>query len=361
MIDSQDSRREFSDASVILYNADTLGLYLKWPSPIVIVSDGAYGVRGFPGDPPTPAGLADWYEPHIAEWSKYSTPQTTLWFWNTELGWATVHPILKKYGWDYRTCHIWDKGMAHAAGNSNTQTLRKLPVVTEVCVQYTRRAEFPVGERNLSMMDWLRHEWMRAGLPFSESNKACGVKNAATRKYFTNDHLWYYPPVEMFERFSTYANRHGDPKGRPYFSLDGRYPISGDTWSRMRAKFICPIGITNVWREPPLNGNERMKNGGRCVHLNQKPLKLVELILSISSEVGDVVWEPFGGLCSVALASARLGRRCRSAEIHKAFYDLAVKRLASAGPYRPARGLGAHRGLEQSPQSASRTARILSF
>ena len=104
-----------------------------------------------------------------------------------------------------------------------------------------------------------------------------------------------------------------------------------------------------------------MKNGGRCVHLNQKPLKLVELILSISSEVGDVVWEPFGGLCSVALASARLGRRCRSAEIHKAFYDLAVKRLASAGPYRPARGLGAHRGLEQSPQSASRTARILSF
>src|SRR3990167_159880 len=111
MIDSQDSRREFSDASVILYNADTLGLYLKWPSPIVIVSDGAYGVRGFPGDPPTPAGLADWYEPHIAEWSKYSTPQTTLWFWNTELGWATVHPVLVANGWEYRCCNIWDKGL----------------------------------------------------------------------------------------------------------------------------------------------------------------------------------------------------------------------------------------------------------
>jgi hypothetical protein len=69
-------------------------LYHLWPSPICIIVDGPYGIAGFPGDPPTPEPLAEWYIPHVEAWSRYSTPQTTLWFWGTELGWATVHPVL---------------------------------------------------------------------------------------------------------------------------------------------------------------------------------------------------------------------------------------------------------------------------
>ena len=34
----------------------------------------------------------------------------------------------------------------------------------------------------------------------SETNVASGVKNAASRKYFTPDHLWYFPPAEAFEK-----------------------------------------------------------------------------------------------------------------------------------------------------------------
>ena len=115
--------------TIQVFNDDVANLYRTWDSPIVIISDGPYGVGGFPGDPPTPDGLANWYEPHIRVWSEKATPQTTLWFWSTEIGWATVHPVLVKYGWEYRACHIWDKGMAHVAGNSNTQSLRQLPVV----------------------------------------------------------------------------------------------------------------------------------------------------------------------------------------------------------------------------------------
>ncbi len=77
-------------------------LYAVWPTPTCIVADGPYGVSGFPGDLPAAGTLADWYRPHIAAWSKRSTPETTLWFWNTELGWASVHPVLQELGWDYR-------------------------------------------------------------------------------------------------------------------------------------------------------------------------------------------------------------------------------------------------------------------
>jgi site-specific DNA-methyltransferase (adenine-specific) len=231
--------------------------------------------------------------------------------------------------WEYRCCHLWNKGKGHVAGNANTKTLRKFPVVTEVCVQYVRKVRLPLNGKELPLKSWLRAEWLRSGLTLTETNRACGVANAATRKYFTKCHLWYFPPAEHFASLVEYANRHGSPEGRPYFSIDGRKPLTAVEWGRMRAKFYCEYGINNVWTEPPMRGTERLKNGSRCVHLNQKPLKLTEMIIRVSSDPGDVVWEPFGGLCSAAVASHNLDRKCFSAEILPEYYDVACRRLAS--------------------------------
>ncbi|NMC20551.1 MAG: site-specific DNA-methyltransferase [Thermogutta sp.] len=312
-------------------------LYAQWPSPTCIISDGPYGVSGFPGDEHEWSSLAAWYEPHIRDWAQCATPQTTLWFWNTEVGWATVHPVLVKHGWEYRCCNIWDKGMSHVAGNANTQTLRKFPVVTEVCVHYVKAALFRVGERTMTMQEWLRHEWLRSGLALRLANKACGVLNAATRKYLTADHLWYYPPPEAFVKLADYANRYGKPEGRPYFSLDGNRPVSGEEWGKMRAKFQCPVGITNVWREPQVNGAERIqgeRNGMRykfsSLHGSQKPIRFIERIIRSCTDEGDVVWEPFGGLCPGAVVSYQLRRKYHATEIVPEFYRAAAERLAFA-------------------------------
>lgn len=312
--------------NVNLHRGDVLDVYSKWPSPVVIVADGPYGISSFPGDLRHPRGLADWYEPHIKAWSEKASPETTLWFFNTEIGWAYVHPILEKYGWSYRGCSVWDKGIGHIAGNSNTKSLRKLPVVTEVFVHYVKEPRFQSGDSELSMQDWLRFEWKRTGLPMSETNTASGVKNAASRKYFTPDHLWYFPPAEAFEKIAKYANNHGKNEGRPYFSIDGKIP-SMKEWDKMRSKFYCPLGVTNVWREPTVNGEERLKNGNRSVHINQKPLKLMNMLISTCSDEGDPVWEPFGGLCTAALAAHELNRPAYAAEISDVFYDAAVERL----------------------------------
>ncbi|MEX2093843.1 MAG: DNA methyltransferase [Pirellulales bacterium] len=305
----------------------------SWPTPTCIVSDGPYGVSGFPGDEHRAERLDDWYRPHIEFWSKLSSPQTTLWFWNTELGWATVHPLLAANGWEYRCCNIWDKGLGHVAGNANTQTLRKFPVVTEVCAHYVRTARFFARGIELSMQDWLRHEWKRSGLPLRVANEACGVANAATRKYLTADHLWYYPPADAFARLAQYANQHGDPAGRPYFSIDGRSPIAELEWEQLRAKFHCDVGVTNVWREPQVGGAERiqgvrngMKYKFRSLHGSQKPLRFIELIIRASTDVDDVVWEPFGGLCPGAVVSHHLDRNYFAAEIIPEFFTAAVSR-----------------------------------
>ena len=325
----------FQRGNTTIYFQHAERLYDEWPSPTCIIADGPYGLSGFPGDLPTVERLAEWYRPHVHAWAERSTPQTTLWFWNSELGWATIHPLLLEYGWEYRNCHTWDKGIGHVAGNANTRTLRKFPVTTEVCAQYVKSARFYSGDEHwLTMQEWLRSEWRRSGLPLRLANEACGVLNAATRKYLTADHLWYYPPPDAFVRLARYANRHGDPKGKPYFSIDGKRSFSAAEWARMRAKFKCQAGITNVWTLPHVGGSERVNGTRRCMrwkfkslHGSQKPLKLIEITIRATTDIGDVVWEPFGGLCPAAICAWRLGRTCYSAEIVREFYDAAVERL----------------------------------
>ena len=43
----------------LLHRGDALAAYERWPTPVVIVSDGAYGVRGFHGDTTGVGGLLD--------------------------------------------------------------------------------------------------------------------------------------------------------------------------------------------------------------------------------------------------------------------------------------------------------------
>ena len=319
--------RRWESHGIILCYGDSLDYYSEWDSPTVIISDGGYGILGFEGDTSDHLRLPEWYEEHIAAWAEYALPSTTLWFWNSEIGWAAVHPVLEKHGWRYVHGNIWNKGKGHIAGNVHTAKIRHFPVVTEVCVQYVREVRI----NGLTLKEWLLHEWRRTGLPFRDANKACGVKDAATRKYLDQSHLWYFPPPEAFVRMATYANRYGKPEGRPYFSIDGKNPATEAEWAAMRAKFYCPHGVTNVWDRSDVRGEERMTvSPAKAVHLNQKPLDLIERITAASSDEGDVVWEPFGGLFTASIAAYRLKRRAFAAEIDPTYYTFGVRRVKEA-------------------------------
>ncbi len=328
-----------------LHSGDVRLTYGAWPTPSTIISDGAYGVRGFHGDTTSPETLADWYRPHVEAWTAAAHPSTTLWFWNTEVGWASVHPLLVENGWDYVETVTWDKGIAHIAGNVNGKTIRRFPVVTEVCVLYQRRfaAETPAGP--MPVQQWLRHEWQRAGLPLYLANEACGVRNAATRKYLTQDWMWYWPPGEMVEKLAAYAEEHARTKSDawPFYSLDGLAPVSAKEWNTLRYQWNHTHGLTNVWQRGPLHDNERLKGTLRraaprvykptsssSAHLNQKPLEFMERLVKAVTMPGDVVWEPFGGLASGSVAAVALGRQAYVAEMDPDFVDIARERLVLA-------------------------------
>lgn len=326
-----------------LHRGNVLNAYPTWPTPVTIISDGAYGVRGFHGDTTGVDGLTDWYRPHVAAWSQAATPATTLWFWNTEIGWATVHPLLVAHGWEYVQTITWDKGISHVAGNVNGKTIRRFPVVSEICVLYQRRFMIDQPDGPTHVKEWLRSEWLRAGLALYRANEACGVKNAATRKYLTQDWLWYWPPGEMLTRLAEYARLHGQPTDRPYFSLDGVNAVTAPEWDMLRYRWNHFHGLTNVWQRPPLHDAERLKGSmlraaprvhrptsGSAVHLNQKPLEFMERQVQAVTAPGDVVWEPFGGLASASVAAIGLGRRAYVAEVDSTFQAAADLRLQEA-------------------------------
>lgn len=305
---------------------DSLEHYSQWDSPNCIVSDGAYGVLGFEGDTCDHIGMPEWYEPHVKAWSLRATAQTVLWFWNSEIGWASVHPVIEKHGWRYVNANIWDKGLGHIAGNVNTQKIRRFPVVSEICVQYV----FEPRIEGKLLKRWLLDEWNRTGLPVREANQACGVADAAVRKYLDQGHVWYWMPPGKFQMLVDYANLHGQPDGRPYFSTDGVCSMTAEDWAKTRAPFICPHGVTNVWSRPPLRNGERIKvNGkhGKAVHLNQKPLDLMTTIIKATTLEDSVVWEPFGGLFSASVAARHLGRRSFGAEIDATYFNYGMNRI----------------------------------
>lgn len=173
-------------------------------------------------------------------------------------------------------------------------------------------------------------EWKRTGMPVREANKACGVADAAVRKYLDQGHLWYWMPSEKFQMMVDYANENGDTSGRPYFSQDGQSPMTSDDWEKTRAPFECPHGVTNVWQRNSLRGEERIKSNGtsgKAVHLNQKPLDLMTMTINATTRPGSVVWEPFGGLFSASVAARRLKLKSFSAEMDPIYYHFGKQRI----------------------------------
>ncbi|MFN3649054.1 MAG: DNA-methyltransferase [Armatimonadota bacterium] len=68
--------------------------------------------------------------------------------------------------------------------------------------------------------------------------------------------------------------------------------------------------MRSVWRFPICNGDARKKGGdGKKLHSTEKPLPLLQRIVSACTRPGDLVLDPFGGTGTTAEAAMRLGRR----------------------------------------------------
>lgn len=95
----------------------------------------------------------------------------------------------------------------------------------------------------------------------------------------------------------------------------------GHTWN-----FTTQKEMHNFIETPLCMGNERLRDP---FHPTQKPLKVLEHIIRLASNPGDMVLDPFMGVGSTGVAALRQGRGFVGMEIDQSYFDAAKTRLDS--------------------------------
>lgn len=85
-------------------------------------------------------------------------------------------------------------------------------------------------------------------------------------------------------------------------------------------------GLHNFIETPLCQGLERSE------HPTQKPLAVIEPLIKVSSNPGDLICDPFGGSGTTAVAAMRLGRRAIVIERDPKYYRICEERLLRRAP-----------------------------
>lgn len=85
--------------------------------------------------------------------------------------------------------------------------------------------------------------------------------------------------------------------------------------------------VSSVWRIPSVPRREKSHG----YHPTQKPLRLVRRALLASTREGDLVFDPFCGSGTTAVAAKELNRFFAGAELEKEYAELAERRIRAAG------------------------------
>ncbi|MFN4112182.1 MAG: site-specific DNA-methyltransferase, partial [Ignavibacteria bacterium] len=81
------------------------------------------------------------------------------------------------------------------------------------------------------------------------------------------------------------------------------------------------------WIIPICQGEERIKINGKKAHSTQKPEELLYRIIMATSNIGDIVLDPFSGSGTTAAVAKKLGRKFIAFEKDENYVKISVERL----------------------------------
>jgi len=87
------------------------------------------------------------------------------------------------------------------------------------------------------------------------------------------------------------------------------------------------LQMRSDWNIPLATGKQRLKTNGTKAHSTQKPEALLYRVIMASSNVGDVVLDPFLGSGTTAAVAKKLGRSWIGIERDKKYIKVAQKRI----------------------------------
>lgn len=100
--------------------------------------------------------------------------------------------------------------------------------------------------------------------------------------------------------------------------------LSHERWRRYASPVWMDINFSNTLNARAARDNEDER------HVCPMALDLIERCVTLWSNPGDVVFDPFGGIGSTGYTAIRMGRKFIGSELKKSYFDQACKNLASA-------------------------------
>jgi len=94
----------------------------------------------------------------------------------------------------------------------------------------------------------------------------------------------------------------------------------------MPAFWEAPLGEA-LWFDEPVETKWGGAHRVSRIHTTQKPLRLLEALVRLFSEEGELIMDPFAGGATTGAAALRLGRRFMGCELDRAFHERAAARL----------------------------------
>ena len=104
--------------------------------------------------------------------------------------------------------------------------------------------------------------------------------------------------------------------------------VSAEKWATGLRK-----QMGSVWRFPVCQGKERLQNAaGEKLHSTQKPEQLMQRLITISSNVGDTVLDPFSGTMTTGAVATQLGRSVIMIEQEEEYFKAGQQRVLNTMP-----------------------------
>ena len=209
---------------------------------------------------------------------------------------ALLIPYFDDLGLELRQQIIVDKGMRSVSGRA-TRKYKMFPNVTESIL-------FIVKDNKKFVKSFLKERQKAIGLTAKQINEALGVKSNGGGMwsiYTGNNVCEQFPTKELWGRLSEIL----------HFDLP---------YEKIAQTFNAQMGFTDVWRDIDFYEEKRY-------HPTQKPIKLIKRLIYASSNKGDIVFDPFVGSGSTAVAAVQLERDFLGFEIEKKYYEIAARRI----------------------------------
>ncbi len=209
---------------------------------------------------------------------------------------ALLIPYFEGLELELRQQIILDKGMRAVSGRA-TKNYKMFPNVTESIL-------FIIKDNKKFIKPFLKERQLALGLKAKEINEALGVKSNGGGMWsiYTGKNVCeQFPTEELWNKLSKILK----------FKLP---------YNKLAQTFNPQMGYTDVWTDIDFYKEKRY-------HPTQKPIKLINRLVSASSNEGDVVLDPFSGCGSTQLSCIDLKRNYIAIEVDKNYYETALKRI----------------------------------